>query len=201
MAARGGDCLGVRIQRGFLASGLGLALFGTFFALLLVGTGIFTYYWITYGRMIDERMAGHINQTTARIYATPQRIFDGEALAASGLVDSLQRAGYNESNAEGAPGWYTVKGDVVEIHPERDSYFGAKNALRVEFAGHEIHSIRLLDDGSAHDSAEIEPELLTNLFDSSREKRRKSAVRRHSPGPPERGALCGGQTVLRASRL
>ena len=36
-----------------------------------------------------------------------------------------------------------------------------------------MSSIKLLDSGDVVESAEIEPELLTNLFDSSREKRRK----------------------------
>ncbi len=59
------------------------------------------------------------------------------------------------------------------MHPEQDSYFAGKNALRVEFAGNAIRRIWLLDDRSPPDNAQIEPQLLTNLFDSSREKRRR----------------------------
>jgi penicillin-binding protein 1B len=163
----------VRIQRGFLTSGLGLALLGVIGCALLIGVGVFTYYWISFGRMIDERLAGHVNQTTARIYAAPERIFCGEKLAPAALVADLQRAGYNESQSTNTLGWYQEKGKDLEIHPQHDSYFEGKNALDVTFTGSQITSIKLLDDGSSQDVAEIEPQLLTNLFDSSREKRRK----------------------------
>jgi penicillin-binding protein 1B len=123
--------------------------------------------------MIDEHLAGHVNQTTARLYAAPEQISVGEKLSASDLVTRLQRAGYNDTDRQGATGWYSIQGDAVEMHPEQDSYFAGKNALRVDFAGGAIQAIHLLDDGSAPPSARIEPELLTNLFDSAREKRRR----------------------------
>jgi len=42
----------------------------------------------------------------------------------------------------------------------------------VQFRGKSIRSIKPLGGGTELDSAEIEPELITNLFDSAREKRR-----------------------------
>jgi penicillin-binding protein 1B len=170
-----GNRLRVRISRGFLTSRLGLALCGTLVLFILCGAGFVLYRWVTYGRMIDERLAGHRRETTARIYAAPARIFNEQALTAPQLVNALQRAGYGPSNAEGAPGYYSVRGAAVEIHPQQASYFAGKNALRVEFAGNQVRAIRSLDDQSTLDSAEIEPELLTNIFDSSREKRRQVA--------------------------
>ena len=163
----------LRITRGFLTSRLGLVLCGIFGAILLTGAGVLLYYWITFGRMIDERLAGHAQQTTARIYAAPDRISDGETLSVPQLVSELQSAGYRPSKADDATGWYSVRGGSVEVHPASASYFAGKNALRVDFAGNAVHAIRDLDDGSTPDYAEIEPELLTNMFDSSREKRRQ----------------------------
>ncbi len=162
----------VRITRGMLTSRLGLALLGTIVAIFLAGVGFLTYRWVSFGRMIDERLAGHGQQTTARIYAAPARIFTGENLTGAQLVSALQRSGYGPSQEAGAPGWYTVHNASVEVHPENGSYFGGKNALRVDFGGSTVRQIELLDDQSMPDSAEIEPELLTNIFDSSREKRR-----------------------------
>jgi len=162
----------VRINRGLLTSRLGLALLGTVFAFLLVGVGFLAYRWISYGRMIDERLAGHGVQTTARIYAAPARIFAGENMTAPQLVSALQRSGYGPEQEDGAPGWYSVHNSAVEVHPENTSYFAGGNALRVDFGGGAIRQIQMLSDQSTPDSAEIEPELLTNIFDSSREKRR-----------------------------
>src|SRR6201997_4210914 len=163
----------LRINRDFLLSRMGLALMGSFFALVLIGAGLFTYYWFSYRRMIDQRLTGHMYQTSARVYSAPDRVFDGEVLTPAQLVSQLQHDGYNGTKIDGAPGWYTLEGNVVEIHPLRDSYFEGKNALHVNFAGGGVSSIALLDNGNVVESAEIEPELLTNLFDTAREKRRR----------------------------
>jgi penicillin-binding protein 1B len=162
----------IRIGRGFWGSRFGLVLLGAAVFLLLVVAGIGTYYWISYGRMIDLRLSGHIQQTTARIYAVPLRIYTGETLSVSDMANHLQRAGYSELDVSGTPGRYVLHGNEIEIRPSSESYFGAKNRLVVDFSGTQIQKIRSMDNGAALDSAEVEPELLTSLFDSSREKRR-----------------------------
>jgi penicillin-binding protein 1B len=72
----------------------------------------------------------------------------------------------------GAPGEFHITDSTIEIRPSATSYFQGHNALRVTFAGRGVSHIEQLSDGTKMDSAEIEPQLLTNLFDSSREKRR-----------------------------
>src|SRR5579864_5407000 len=134
----------VRITRGFLTSRLGLALCGIFGLILLTGASVLLYYWISFGRMIDERLAGHAQQTTARIYAAPARIAEGETYSVPQLIGQLQSAGYRPSQAEDETGWYSVQGNTVEVHPAASSYFADKNALRVDFGGNDIRSIRLL---------------------------------------------------------
>jgi penicillin-binding protein 1B len=164
--------LRIRIGRGDWGPRLGLVLLGTAVFLLLLLAGMGTYYWISYGRMIDLRLSGHIQQTTARIYAAPLRIYTGEPLTVTDMANHLQRAGYSELDVSGTPGRYVLHGKEIEIRPSSESYFGGKNRLVVDFSGTEIQKIRSMDTGAAVDSAEVEPELLTSLFDSSREKRR-----------------------------
>jgi penicillin-binding protein 1B len=164
--------LRIRIGRGDWASRLGLVLLGTAIFLVVATAGIGTYYWISYGRMIDLRLSGHIQQTTARIYAAPMRIYTGEALTVADMANHLQRAGYSELDVSGTPGRYVLHGNEIEIRPSSESYFGGKNRLVVDFSGTAIQKIRSMDNGSAMDSADVEPELLTSLFDSTREKRR-----------------------------
>jgi len=60
----------------------------------------------------------------------------------------------------------------VDIKPSKLSYFEGSNALAVQFNGKVIRAIRPLAGGPDMGVAEIEPELITNLFDSAREKRR-----------------------------
>src|SRR6202030_805763 len=69
-------------------------------------------------------------------------------------------------------GQFTVQANTVDIRPSKYSYFAGNNALAVQFRGRSIRSIKPLAGGGELDSAEIEPELITNLFDSAREKRR-----------------------------
>ena len=60
----------------------------------------------------------------------------------------------------------------MDIKPSKLSYFAGSNDLAVHFNGRTIKAIRPLAGGADMGVAEIEPELITNLFDSSREKRR-----------------------------
>src|SRR5712671_4878810 len=122
--------------------------------------------------MIDLRLSGHIQQTTARIYASPMRISTGQTLTIAELANHLQRAGYSELDVQGTPGRFILHGAEMEIRPSSESYFGGKNRLVVNFSRNSVQKIYLMDTGASVDSAELEPELLSSLFDNSREKRR-----------------------------
>ena len=161
-----------RLQKGFWTSAFGLGLLAFVAFCFLVAAGIFTFYYVKYARMIDARLSGHILQNTTQIFSSPERISDGQAWGSDDLVMYLQRAGYRPEADDQALGQYTVQGNVVDVRPSKLSYFGGANALAVQFNGRVIRAIRPLAGGSDLGTAEIEPELITNLFDSSREKRR-----------------------------
>ena len=58
------------------------------------------------------------------------------------------------------------------MRPSADSYFKGGNALRIDFEANSIARITSLGDQSTLSTAELEPQVLTNLFDTTREKRR-----------------------------
>jgi penicillin-binding protein 1B len=122
--------------------------------------------------MIDERLSGQVFANTSRVFAAPRRIASGEAMRPGELAAYLQRAGYAETAVPGALSRFHVSGNSVEVRPGAQSYFLGRNALRVEFSDGAIARIVSLTDAHSLGSAELEPELLTNLFDSAREKRR-----------------------------
>ena len=130
----------VRLEPGFFTSALGLTVAGILLGIFVIALGVYSYFWFSYGRMIDQRLGGHVNPTTARIYTAPTEIFTGESLPESRLVEDLQRSGYSASKGGGAPGWFAMQGNAVEVHPEQESYFAGKNALRVEFAGNVVQA-------------------------------------------------------------
>lgn len=162
----------IRLGKGFWTSRWGLAILGTTLALLLTSIGVFTYYYVVYARMIDERLSGNLFQHTTGIYTAPGRIFDGQAINAANLEEYLGHSGYSSKKDSDGVGYYVARGNTLEIYPAKASYFHGGNAIRVDFAGKQIHSIRSIATAATLDSAEIEPELLTNLFNESREKRR-----------------------------
>jgi penicillin-binding protein 1B len=162
----------IRILKGFWTSGLGLTILGVVFAIFLTSVGLFTYYYSKYSRMIDARLSGHVLQNTTQIFSAPEHISVGESISPEELTGYLQRAGYRPEADQNALGQYTVQRSSVDIRPSKLSYFVGGNALDVQFTGKTIRAIRPLGGGSTVDNAEIEPELITNLFDSAREKRR-----------------------------
>jgi penicillin-binding protein 1B len=164
--------LRIRIQKGFWTSAFGLALLGVVFACILIVASIFGYYYVKYGRMIDARLSGHILQNTTQIFSAPGQISPGQAWGPSDLTSYLERAGYRATLDDSALGQFTVNNNEVDVRPSKLSYFAGGNALSVQFTGKTIRTIRPLSGGAEMPSAEIEPELITNLFDSAREKRR-----------------------------
>jgi len=133
---------------------------------------VFAYYDVHFGRMIQQRLSGAVFENTSEVYSAPDEIAKGENLRRAELTDRLLRAGYSNTTADSPMGWFRAGHDWMEIHPGPDSYFHGGNAVRVQFGADSIDGITMLADSSAVDSAEIEPLLLTNLFNSSREKRR-----------------------------
>jgi penicillin-binding protein 1B len=164
--------LRIRIQKGFWTSRYGLILLGSVFGCLLIAASVFGYYYVKYGHMIDARLSGHILQNTTQIFSAPEEISPGEVFTASELTTYLQRVGYRPEADDAALGQYTANGNVVDIRPSKLSYFAGGNALTIQFGAKTIRAIRPLGGGTEMASAEIEPELITNLFDSAREKRR-----------------------------
>ncbi|HYA62246.1 MAG TPA: transglycosylase domain-containing protein, partial [Candidatus Sulfotelmatobacter sp.] len=160
------------MQKGFWTSTFGLGLLAAVALCFLLAAGVFTYFYIKYSRMIDARLSGHVLQNTTQIFSAPERISDGQPWGVADLVMYLQRAGYRPDAEENALGEYTVDGSAVEIRPSKWSFFGGANAVTVQFSGKVVRSIRPLAGGADWGTAELEPELITNLFDSAREKRR-----------------------------
>jgi penicillin-binding protein 1B len=164
--------LRIRIQKGFFTSVVGLTILGIIAAAFLTAASIFTYYYIKYSRMIDARLSGHVLQNTTQIFSAPEHISVGQAWTSQDLVTYLTRVGYRPESDSGALGQFKVQGNTVDVRPSKLSYFGGANALAVQFGAKSVRSIRPLSGGAELGVAEIEPELITNLFDSARDKRR-----------------------------
>jgi len=164
--------LRIRIEKGFWTSIFGLTLLGVVFAIFITWVSIVTYFYVKYSRMIEARLSGHVLQNTTQIFSAPMRIADGEVWSAQELATYLTKVGYRPEKDDNALGQYTLQPNAVDIRPSKLSYFAGSNAIAVTFGGKTIKAIRPLGGGADLGTADIEPELVTNLFDSAREKRR-----------------------------
>jgi penicillin-binding protein 1B len=164
--------LRIRVQKGFWTSAFGLTILGIAFVIFFISASVFAWYYIKYGRMIDARLSGHVLQNTTQIFSGPEQISTGQAWGPDELAQYLQRAGYRPEHDDSSLGQYTANGSTVDVRPSKLSYFAGGNAIAVQFSGKTIKSIRPLGGGADLGVAEIEPALITNLFDSSRDKRR-----------------------------
>jgi hypothetical protein len=67
------------------------------FLLLAVSfTVFFSYYYIKYDRIIQQRFRTPVFSTTAKIYALPRTVRTGEKINAKEIATELRRAGYIE---------------------------------------------------------------------------------------------------------
>jgi len=140
--------LRIRITPGFWTSRVGLAILGSVLLLFIICTSVFAYYYVKFGKLIDERLSGTIYQNTSRVYAAPETIFTGESLKQEDVESYLVRAGYAENEIDGSPGQFHSSKKSIEIHPSEDSYFKKGNALRIDFEAKSIARITSLPDGA-----------------------------------------------------
>ena len=70
----------IRLAPGFWTSKIGLAILGTVLFLLVLAASIFAYYYIQFGKLINQRLTGQIYQNSSRVYSEPGHLFTGEAM-------------------------------------------------------------------------------------------------------------------------
>jgi penicillin-binding protein 1B len=138
--------------------------------LVIAGSGVFIHFYNVYSKMIDERLRGGPYRTTTRIFAAPGSITLGDPGTPNDLADALRHAGYNE-NRTNAVGSYSVQANSIDIFPGKDSYFDQEPAT-IKFTKGKITRIVSLRDNTDRPLYELEPQLITNLFDRNREKQR-----------------------------
>ncbi len=138
--------------------------------LLMGGLLTFTYYYTKYSRLIEAKLRTGPFQSTAMIFAAPETVSVGDQMTVDEVVAQLRRSGYTDSRTNPL-GWYNVRKDAVEIFPGTDSYFDQEGGV-IYFSGATVSRIISTRDNTDRTEYMLEPELLTNLFDKNREKRR-----------------------------
>jgi len=149
---------------------VGKILVVSFVTVFTLGLLVFTFYYFKFSRMIDEKLAGGPFPTTSMLFSAPKAVMVGDEMTPDEILNQLRRSGYGESKTN-RMGWYHVRPDAVEIFPGPDSYFDQEAGV-VKLEGGRVTQIISLRDNSERTQYLLEPELITNLFDRKREKRR-----------------------------
>jgi penicillin-binding protein 1B len=148
--------------------GRGVIMGGALLVILVLG--VFTYFYARYSHVIDEKLNAGPFANNAKIFAAPESVGVGDALSPNEVAAQLRRSGYNEARGN-AIGYYQVRPNAVEIFPGPESYFDQEAAV-IKFAGGRISQIVSLQDNTARNQYQLEPQLITNISGSAREKRR-----------------------------
>src|SRR5580658_5760969 len=155
----------------FLLHPAGKTLAISFTLAVLLLAGVFTHYYAKYAGLIDQKLRAGPFANTSKIFAAPRMIAVGDPITADEIAAELRRCGYTASRGN-AIGSFQMRPDGgIEIFPGPDSYFDEEAGL-VKFAKGRISQIVSLRDNTARGQYQIEPQLITNLFDRNREKRR-----------------------------
>jgi len=133
--------------------------------------GVLTHYYAKYSRLIDQKLRAGPFANTSKIFAAPRLIAVGDATTAADIAAELRRSGYTESRGN-AIGSFQMRPDGgIEVFPGPDSYFDEEAGV-IKFQNGRISQIVSLRDNTARGQYQLEPQLITNLFDRNREKRR-----------------------------
>ncbi|WP_308517061.1 transcription-repair coupling factor [Sphingomonas flavescens] len=90
---------------------------------------------ITTGSAASQRLL-----TAFRVRQLTRRIAEGERVAREALIEQLNALGYERADTVAEHGEYAVRGSLIDVFPA-----GAEFALRLDFFGDEIDSLRRFD--------------------------------------------------------
>jgi len=155
-----------------------------FLVLAVSFTGLFSYYYVKYDRIIERRFQTPVFGNSAKIFALPRTVRNGEQIDAKEIAAELRRAGYAD---DGHPdkagpsqlGSFRLENDGIEITPGPESYHSPEPA-RITIQDGQV--ARIASKGSELSAYELEPQLVTALFDA--EQRSKRQLVKYNEIPP-----------------
>jgi penicillin-binding protein 1B len=140
--------------------------------------GFFCYFYIKYDRIIAQRFRSPVFSNSAKIYALPRTVHDGDPADAKEIAALLRRAGYSDKDGQSPLGNFHLIPDGIEITPGPESYHSPEGA-RISILDGQVD--RIISKGTELSAYELEPQLVTSLFDS--EQRSKRQVVKYSDIP------------------
>ena len=144
-----------------------------FVVAFLLSLGVFAWFYSKYAGIVDERIRRPIFNTPAQIYAAGELLHPGDASTPAEIIADLRLAGYTTVTAESSTsvGTYGQSGSTLSITPGTTAFHAGQSAT-VHFADGRIDSITDAR-GQSLPSYELEPRLITGLFDAKARMKRR----------------------------
>ena len=150
-----------------------------FLILAVSFTIVFSYFYIKYDRIIEKRFKTPVFANAAKIYALPRVVRDGEKIEAKEIATELRQAGYSDKEGDSKLGTFHLVKGGIEITPGSESYHAPEPA-RISIEDGQVSQIT--SRGTDLSAYELEPELVTALFNA--EQRSKRQLVKYSDIPP-----------------
>ena len=150
-----------------------------FIILAVSFTVFFSYFYIKYDRIIEKKFKTPVFANSAKIYALPKVVRDGQQIDAKEIAAELRRAGYSDKDGESNLGTFHLVKGGIEITPGAESYH-APEAARIIIDDGKVDKIT--SRGNELSAYELEPQLVTALFDA--EQRSKRQLVKYNDIPP-----------------
>ncbi|HKC00025.1 MAG TPA: PBP1A family penicillin-binding protein [Terriglobales bacterium] len=147
-----------------------IALLG-FLSLSLLVVGIFTYWYVKYDRIIEQRFRGPVFASSAKIFASPRVVKIGSKFTISEIAAELRHAGYSEKDGESRLGSYHPHGGSIEVLPGPESYHSPEPAT-IKVTDGAVSAINSRNTGDL-EAYELEPQMLASLFDAEQRSKRQ----------------------------
>jgi len=161
------------------------AAIAVFIILAFFCFGAFAFFYVKYDHIITAKMSGQIFSTSAKIFARAVTVHPGDKFSPSQIATTLRHAGYldAENKADAPMGTFRIVGDGIEVRPGPESYHSTDGAKILDGPDERVERIVGIgaNSGAALDSYELEPELLTALFQG--QDRTKRQILRYDDMP------------------
>jgi penicillin-binding protein 1B len=131
---------------------------------------VFSYYYVKYDRIIARRFEGPVFANAAKIYGTPRSISVGDKTELKEISAVLRHAGYAD-NGQSSMGNYHLTANSIQIQPGPGSYHSPEPA-NIRIRSGRVESITG-NSGSQLDAYELEPEIITSLFEGDQRSKRQ----------------------------
>jgi penicillin-binding protein 1B len=137
----------------------------------LVVVAFFSYWYVKYDRIIEERFRSPAFASSAKIFAAPRVVKVGSKLTVSAMAAELRHAGYSENDDGSMMGSYRLRGGSIEILPGPESYHSPEPAT-ITVTNGAVASITSQGSGDLA-AYELEPQMLASLFDAEQRSKRQ----------------------------